>query len=138
MRKVLLLSIPLLFTGCATRQEINTTSMDTAARSVIVADQTRYKRALQTEVLCGREHVAEVDDGTSDATTIALALALRCNTEYDEAVDAAADALLDNEAQRRAFKMKSRTEQHRVEMFLPTVMQYRHLKNKVTAPHSTL
>ena len=81
--------------------------------------------AMRLEVECGKSYVGETDDGTSDASTVALALALRCNREYVAATEAWGAAYLDNEAQRRMFRNKRSGTTERVEAFLPIVMQYR-------------
>lgn len=83
------------------------------------------ENAMRAEVECGRRHVAGTDDGTSDALTVALALALRCNREYVAATEAWGAAYLDNEAQRRIFRKKRSGTTERMEAFLPIVMQYR-------------
>lgn len=81
--------------------------------------------AMRAEVECGKKYVAETDDGASDALTVALALALRCNREYVAATEAWGAAYLDNEAQRRIFRKKRSGTTERMEAFLPIVMQYR-------------
>lgn len=80
---------------------------------------------MRAEVGCGKKYVAETDDGASDALTVALALALRCNREYVAATEAWGAAYLDNEAQRRIFRKKRSGTTERMEAFLPIVMQYR-------------
>ena len=80
--------------------------------------------AIRAEVECERRNVPLIDDGTSDATTVALALALRCNAEYNAATEAVA-AGLDNDAQRRMLRKKRSLRENRIEAFLPIVMQYR-------------
>lgn len=84
--------------------------------------------ALRAQVDCGRKYIAETDDGISDATTVAFALALRCGVEYNAVTEATAAARLNNDNQRRMFRDKRSTRERRIEAFLPTVMQYRSKK----------
>jgi hypothetical protein len=88
------------------------------------ADSAAVDERIGAQVSCGRKYVVEVDDGTSDATTIALALALRCRAEYGAATEAIA-ATLDNDAQRRMLRQRREAREERVESFLPLVVQYR-------------
>jgi hypothetical protein len=81
--------------------------------------------ALKAEIVCGKSHVEETDDGASDASTVGFALAMRCNGEYVAATEAWGAAYLDNETQRRIFRKKRSGTTERVEAFLPIVMQYR-------------
>lgn len=73
---------------------------------------------------CAREHVAGVDDGISDAMTVAFALSLRCREEYAALVDALASTL-DNQEQVRMFRRRAGTREARTERFLPQVMRNR-------------
>ena len=73
---------------------------------------------------CGVRNISQIDDGISDAATVALALAIRCNTEYDAATEAASKSL-DNNAQRRMLRTLRATREERIQAFLPLVMQYR-------------
>lgn len=99
----------------------------TALRPPGLSEQLKVvaENALKAEIECGRNHVSETDDGTSDASTVALALALRCNKEYFEATEAWSSAYLHNEAQSRMFRKKRSGTTERIEEFLPIVMQYR-------------
>lgn len=98
----------------------------TGTRSVLSEEQKAVTEdALKAEIECGKSHVGETDDGTSDASTVAFALALRCNREYVAATEAWGAAYLDNEAQRRIFRKKRSGTTERMEAFLPIVMQYR-------------
>jgi hypothetical protein len=81
--------------------------------------------ALRAQIECGREHVSEVDDGISDASTVALALALRCHREYLAAGEAWGAAYLDNDNQRYKFRKRRAATSERTEAFLPIVMKYR-------------
>lgn len=97
-----------------------------ASRSSLSAERKSVAEdAIRAQIACGKEHVAETDDGTSDASTVALALALRCNREYGAATEAWGAAYLDNEAQRRMFRQRRSGSSERMEAFLPIVMQYR-------------
>ncbi len=96
-----------------------------ASRSNYAERKTAVEDAMRAEIACGREHVAEIDDGTSDASTVALALALRCNREYGATTEAWGAAYLDNDTQRRILRQRRSGRNERVEAFLPTVMQYR-------------
>lgn len=96
------------------------TSSSSSVEIEVAADE-----ALRVQVECGKSLVAETDDGISDASTVAYALALRCNREYVAATDAWGGANLSNENQRRLFRNKRSSTTAMVEAFLPTVMQYR-------------
>jgi hypothetical protein len=82
---------------------------------------------------CGRRFAATTDDGVSDATTIALALSLRCGREYDRTTEAAA-ATLDNDAQRRMFRQRRAARAERIETFLAPVMQARQQRIHQNSP----
>lgn len=90
-----------------------------------VGQKVGAEDALRAEVECGKSHVGETDDGTSDASTVAFALALRCNREYVAATEAWAAVYLDNEDSRRIFRNKRAGSTEKIEDFLPIVMQYR-------------
>ncbi len=113
--------LPLLVLCCVLVACANSSS-----RSKLSADQKSIaEEAMRAQIACGEEHVAETDDGTSDASTIAFALALRCNREYGALTEAWGAAYLDNEAQRRIFQRRRSGSAERMEAFLPTVMRYR-------------
>lgn len=92
---------------------------------VLTADRQAAKDAMRAVVECGRQHVSEVDDRISDASTVALALALRCYSEYVASGEGWAAAYLNNENQRRLFRKRLSGKSARIEVFLPIVMKYR-------------
>ena len=81
---------------------------------------------MQSVLDCARSAIAKIDDGKSDASTVALALAQNCYAEYQSAINAFADVNLRNDAQRRLFIDKRNSVSGRIEFFLPVVMDYRH------------
>jgi uncharacterized lipoprotein YmbA len=74
---------------------------------------------------CVGANVAALDDGVSDASTIAFALTLRCNHEYDAALDALTDGLDSSAAQIEAFKTRAKSRDKLIEASLPLVLAYR-------------
>lgn len=72
---------------------------------------------------CANTRVASVDDYTSDASTIAMALHATCSREYASMVDAFAAPL--NPAAGLRFKRMAYSENREIEMFLPTVLEHR-------------
>lgn len=89
------------------------------------AQKAAYYTAQVKEVECGKRWVQVNDDGISDAQTVALALYLSCAEEYDNAIEAAGWALLDNGAQRQIWRRNSTDKDRRIADFLPIVMDYR-------------
>ncbi len=75
---------------------------------------------------CAWKNVSSVDDLISDASTVALALAMRCRSEYDGATDAGVLAL-DNESVQLAFRQRRNERAERMETFLLVVMEWRRL-----------
>ncbi len=71
------------------------------------------------------ELVGQIDDGISDATTIALALSNACIVEYNAATEAWCVAKLANERQCQMFRNKRNTPEEKIQDSLPIVLQYR-------------
>jgi hypothetical protein len=114
-RNILIVSLTLLAVACASPQP-------TAPTAELKA---RADDAMRLQVMCAARNVSEVDDGISDAQSVALALSLRCYREYQQAIEAFGNANLDNDNQRRMFREKSNRSQAKIEAFLPRVMRYR-------------
>ncbi len=110
-----------LVVACATPQQ---PSMPTSE------PKTRSEDAIRLQSMCAVRTVSEVDDGISDAQSVALALALRCSREYQQATEAFGSANLDNEAQRRMFREDRNQTQEMIRNFLPIVMDYRAFNRK--------
>lgn len=108
-----------LIGGCASSKQ-SVSSSELAARS---------DDALRLQSMCAVRNVKAVDDGISDAQSVALALCLACSREYQNATEAFGLANLDNEAQRRMFRERRNRTQEKIESFLPFVMEYRSQKN---------
>lgn len=115
-RKLLATFLVLLSTACATPQQPSKPMPELKAR----ADD-----AMRLQAMCAVRTVPEVDDGISDAQSVALALSLRCSREYQQTTEAFGAANLDNEAQRRMFRERRNRPQEKIESFLPIVMEYR-------------
>jgi hypothetical protein len=81
--------------------------------------------ALRAVMDCAKQSVGSVDDGRSDASTVALALAQHCFSEYQNSINTFADVQLRNDAQRRSFLAKRNSVSGRIEFFLPVVMEHR-------------
>lgn len=88
------------------------------------ADDAAIRAAVMKKIECSLDNVGQVDDGISDATTVALALSFRCANEYDAATEAMG-ATLQNNVQRQGLRERMATTQMRVQSFLPIVMDYR-------------
>lgn len=114
-RKLLVTCFTLLATACVTPQP----------RVPPAELKARADDAMRLEAMCAVRAVPEVDDGISDAQSVALAVALRCSREYQQATEAFGAANLDNDAQRRMFRERRNHTQAKIESFLPTVMNYR-------------
>lgn len=114
MKKTIFL-LALAASGCASPPDRR---IDQAAYDQAIRDATRQ------EILCAKSNIAAIDDGISDALTVAFALAIRCNAEYS-AVTGAIGASLDNDAQRRMLRDRRAEKNSRIEPFLPVVMWHR-------------
>lgn len=99
------------------------------APSSKAADAQRYAEAIADEIVCVSAHIGTVDDGVSDALTVALALAQVCGSEYRHTTDVLAWAYLDNEHSRRTFRDTRNDRRKMVEYFLPDVMLHRTSKD---------
>jgi len=73
---------------------------------------------------CLESNVAELDDGISDAKTIAHALSLACNKEYLDAFTFFSKSLK-NKQQRNIFMEQANLKESKIELALPKVLEYR-------------
>ncbi len=85
----------------------------------------RADDAVRVQMMCARQNVSQIDDGISDAQSIALGLALRCSHEYQQATEAISLARFDNNRQRRRFRENRNSTEKKIEVFLPVVMDHR-------------
>lgn len=122
-KKLLVTCFALLVTACATPQP--------TTRLSNVELRARSDDAMRLEAMCAIRNVPEVDDGISDAQSVALALALWCSREYQQSIEAFGAANLDNEDQRRMFREELNRPQGKIESFLPVVMEYRASLRKI-------
>ncbi|MFJ2364555.1 hypothetical protein ACIPIN_12775 [Pseudomonas sp. NPDC087697] len=83
--------------------------------------------ALKVENACASAKVPTVDDGISDAGTVALALAMQCAKEY-QGVTGAINTTLDNDAQRNMLTHQRMSKDQMQQEFLTVVMGYRQWK----------
>lgn len=109
--KFLCLVLSLVLFGCVTTKS---------------AEQARYERQFaeskQKEFLqCIFFGVDYVDDGVSDASTIAYALTNRCGAEYQASIHSWGKTL-DNERQYRMFVDNKTTTSSKIEASLPIVL----------------
>ena len=76
-----------------------------------------------------KAHVSDVDDESSDASTVALALANMCDTEYEAFVEAfGQQSGTLNESGMMQYHRSMRATNERIRPFLAVVMWYRHNK----------
>lgn len=118
MRIGLVSSLFLLLVACA-QQPPHTT----------IQEQAHLSEAVQQQVTCARTYAKEVDDGISDASTAAFALALRCSREYDLTTEALSQTM-DNDAQKQMIRASRSSQQEKVATFLPEIMLFRHSQRK--------
>lgn len=83
--------------------------------------------AIQAMNACGRASWPTLDDGVSDARTVASAVATACGREYDAATDAflAFDMADDNDAVRHDFRIARGRPASRADTFVPLVLRWR-------------
>lgn len=113
--KNMLIAIPLLLaTACAAPPVQRDKNADRAA----------IRESVRLENACAMASAPSIDDGISDAATVALALALRCHNEYAATTEVVC-ATLDNDAQREMMRDLRAMKQTKVEAFLPEVMRHR-------------
>lgn len=74
---------------------------------------------------CAEASVADLDDGVSDAKTIALALSQKCHVEYRVWICALADERLSNDEQKQMFLWRRSSSESRAEALLPIVLEHR-------------
>jgi hypothetical protein len=92
--------------------------------------------ALRADANCAAVNIAKVDDGFSDASSVALALASLCVSEYSLSTEAFGMANLDNDEQRRMFRERRGRISAKIEAYLPVVMTYRNALRAKSAPKS--
>jgi len=83
--------------------------------------------ALKVENACASAMVPTVDDGVSDAGTVAIALSLRCAKEY-QTVTEAFKTTLENDTQRNMLAHQRMSNDQKEQEFLTVVMGYRQWK----------
>ncbi len=81
--------------------------------------------ALKAETNCALTNIPKMDDGVSDASTVALAIAQVCASEYRRVTNAYGSANLDNQNQRNMFQQRRNSTSEKIENFLPFVLAYR-------------
>lgn len=112
MKNLVLFLFVLSLTACSTQDTFRYSSVDA-------------NNALLDQTDCAVNNVALVDDGMSDASSVAWALAQICSKEYRYASVVFASANLENRIQRRMFVQKRNEVSEKIENFLPYVMDYR-------------
>lgn len=131
--KILLL---ICFTRSTTRAFIAICLAISFAACTNVNQKSTYEQnvdlnqALRETLDCARSKVASIDDGRSDASTIAFALAGRCIAEYQYSIEVVANGLA-NDKQRRIFRNHRNSAEGKIEFFLPVVMEYRQTTKSV-------
>jgi hypothetical protein len=80
MKKLIAVIVVAIISGCATAP---TLSIEEKRKRKTISDE-----AVRNSISCGNLNIGQVDDGISDATTIAMALAASCHKEYSNSVEA--------------------------------------------------
>jgi hypothetical protein len=99
----------LLLAACAT------------AAAVDPATEQERDQALRSEIICLKENALRMDDGRSDATTIAIALRSACAKEFHASQEVLGRQL--SSAARRVFLQKS--EDSFIQLSIRTVLDIR-------------
>lgn len=82
-------------------------------------------QAMRQVCECATAKVAALDDGKSDAATVALALSNLCASSYDAWVRAVADEQLANDRQKQRYMWHRHSQESRSEFFVPFVLSHR-------------
>lgn len=125
--KRLIIILAILGAGCA--------STEPKPLPTEIANQV-LRKATDLMIECGVKHAASIDDGVSDASTIALALSQACATEYDGVTKVIGHAYLTNNAQRRLLATERARASSKVDAFLGVVLKYR-AASRLTPPSSS-
>jgi len=122
--QIIFIAIFILISSCASNRPAQSTSELKAIAS----------EAMTQQMQCAFEKIAKIDDGISDAQSIAIALASACRREYYYAIETYADVTLSNANQKRMFMKRMGSLESKIEGFLPIVLEYRaSLKNKAAS-----
>jgi hypothetical protein len=81
--------------------------------------------AMDTFINCTVKFAPSIDDGYSDASTIALALTNRCINEYDASISAYALAKLKSDRERQTFLQLKKTRDAKIAACLNIVLENR-------------
>ncbi|WP_262215993.1 hypothetical protein [Serratia ficaria] len=87
--------------------------------------ETIMKTASELLKKCMVDNVASYDDGVTDASYIALALAGRCSSEYNYFTDTYLSTINANDQVKRNVKQVSLTDDRKIKTFLPMVLKFR-------------
>ncbi|NHN85808.1 hypothetical protein GOB93_14320 [Acetobacter musti] len=95
------------------------------AQSAEEKRQVESERYFATEDLknCAIDNVSKIDDRTSDASTIAMALASRCHNEYRNSVMSFSNGM--NYRQKQMLVWTAEQTSRKIDTFLPWVLKYR-------------
>ena len=94
-----------------------------AALQPVALDQKALDSARRDEMACAARHMPEADI-TASAVTVALAMSLACQAEYD-ATTAILAAPLEIPQQQRDFRQRRASPAERTEAFVPYVVALR-------------
>lgn len=89
------------------------------------AQKVSKETAARLAMNCGINKAGDLDDGVSDASTIAAALASVCDREYENYVDATVKAAEANQAVRGALRDRMMSRGWQMDFFLPLVLSRR-------------
>jgi len=113
------LFVALLCVSCAIeRQSTPRIEFDKQAQDIV-----------RPQIICAERKVRHIDNGVSNAQSVALKLAMHCRHEYQKATEDYALLHLDNDEQRKEFREKRESIQEKIEAFLPFVNENRVMNN---------
>jgi hypothetical protein len=113
--KIASVALLLVLAGCGSLQSSNQYQEEL---------KLKFQSASKDNRECYLRNVSKADDGISDASTVALALAGLCANEFQKLVEAQV-AAMDNENQRLMLRQQVSTNSFKISMYLPGVMSYR-------------
>ncbi len=102
--------------GCA---DTNSIEMSNSQRQVIMKTPSELLQK------CMVDNVASYDDGVTDASYIALALAGRCSSEYNYFTDTYLSTINANDQVKSSVKQALLTDDRKIKTFLPMVLKFR-------------
>lgn len=115
-----LIILCLMLTSCVTT---SSTTQKTAQTKQYTEQE--LEDSFDKLVSCKLKNISEIDDGLSDAKSIAIGLSARCGVEYNQFLRMYAIANLENSQQVRMFIEMNQKQDKKIERFIETVLDYR-------------